>query len=70
MSHPQARRALVSSILAFAWCFAIWCLYAAVGLELAAELEFSATEYGLFVSAPIVTGALLRFPAGLLAQKP
>jgi NNP family nitrate/nitrite transporter-like MFS transporter len=68
MSHPQARRALVSSILAFAWCFAIWCLYAAVGLELAAELEFSATEYGLLVSAPIVTGALLRFPAGALAQ--
>jgi len=68
MSHPQARRALICSVLAFAWCFAIWCLYAAVGLELAAELKFSATEYGLFVSAPIVTGALLRFPAGLLTK--
>lgn len=68
MSHPQARRALIYSVLAFAWCFAIWCLYAAVGLELAAELKFSATEYGLFVSAPIVTGALLRFPAGLLTK--
>ncbi len=68
MSHPHARRALICSVLAFAWCFAIWCLYAAVGLELAAELKFSATEYGLFVSAPIVTGALLRFPAGLLTK--
>lgn len=68
MSHTQARRALISSILAFAWCFAIWSLYAAVGLELAADLEFSATQYGLLVSAPILTGALLRFPAGLLTK--
>ncbi len=45
MSHPQARRAFVGSILAFAWCFAIWCLAVLDALELAAELKFSATEY-------------------------
>ncbi|MCT6701199.1 MFS transporter [Rheinheimera sp. 4Y26] len=67
--QPQARRALCFSILCFAWCFAIWCLYAALGLELAARLQLSATDYGLLLSSPVLTGALLRFPAGILAEK-
>ncbi len=66
---PQARRALICAIVTFAWCFAIWCLYAAIGLELAEKLALSATDYGLLLSAPVLTGALLRFPAGILAEK-
>lgn len=69
MPLPQARRALCFSILCFAWCFAIWCLYAALGLELATKLQLSATDYGLLLSSPVLTGALLRFPAGILAEK-
>lgn len=69
MPLPQARRALCFSIFCFAWCFAIWCLYAALGLELAAQLQLSATDYGLLLSSPVLTGALLRFPAGILAEK-
>jgi NNP family nitrate/nitrite transporter-like MFS transporter len=66
---PQARRALICAIVTFAWCFAIWCLYAAIGLDLSEKLHLSATDYGLLLSAPVLTGALLRFPAGILAEK-
>jgi len=66
---PQARRALCCAIVTFAWCFAIWCLYAAIGLELSEKLALSATDYGLLLSAPVLTGALLRFPAGILVEK-
>jgi MFS transporter, NNP family, nitrate/nitrite transporter len=69
MPLPQGRRALICATFTFAWCFAIWCLYAALGLEFAAQLSLSATEYGLLLSSPIMTGALLRFPAGILAEK-
>lgn len=66
---PKARQALGWSVVAFAWCFAVWCLYAALGLELAQQLQFTATEYGLFLSSPVLTGALLRFPAGIVAER-
>lgn len=66
---PHARRALICAMITFAWCFAIWCLYAAIGLELSEKLALSATDYGLLLSAPVLTGALLRFPAGILAEK-
>jgi len=62
-------RALVLSTIAFAVNFSVWTLYAVMGLEIKEQLELSATAYGLLLSAPILSGALLRLPVGLLCER-
>lgn len=64
-----ANRALILATLAFAANFAVWVLYAVLGLELQQRLNLSATELGLFFASPMLTGALLRIPAGFLADR-
>lgn len=64
-----AGRALTLATLAFAANFSVWTLYAVLGLDLQQRMALSATELGLFFSAPVLTGALGRIPVGILAEK-
>ena len=64
-----ARNALSIATLAFSVNFAIWTLYAVMGIEIRQQLNLSATDFGLLLAAPMLTGALLRFPAGYLVEK-
>ncbi|MFV0478251.1 MAG: MFS transporter [Parahaliea sp.] len=66
---PQARRALFFATIAFAVNFSIWTLYAVMAIELKNTLGLSATHFGLLLSAPILTGTLLRLPIGLLCER-
>jgi MFS transporter, NNP family, nitrate/nitrite transporter len=61
-------RALMFATLAFAANFSVWVLYAVVGLELKEPLNLSATELGLLLSSPMLTGAILRLPIGILCE--
>lgn len=67
--YPGAWRALCAATLAFAANFSVWTLYAVLGLELRETLDLNATQLGLFFSAPVLTGALGRIPAGWLSEK-
>ncbi|KZZ31304.1 MFS transporter, partial [Oleiphilus sp. HI0085] len=66
---PGAARALTIATIAFAANFSVWTLYAVLGLELQNSLSLSATQLGLFFSAPVLTGALGRIPAGWLSER-
>ncbi len=66
---PGANRALTLATLAFAANFSVWVLYAVLGLEMQARMDLNATQLGLFFSAPVLTGALGRIPAGVLAER-
>lgn len=67
--YPGAWRALSAATLAFAANFSVWTLYAVLGLELRESLNLNATQLGLFFSAPVLTGALGRIPAGWLSER-
>lgn len=66
--NNESKLALFMSTLAFAANFSVWTLYAVLGIHLETILNLSATQYGLLVSSPIITGALLRLPAGFLCE--
>ncbi|MDF2177402.1 MFS transporter [Aliiglaciecola sp. CAU 1673] len=68
-SPQQSTRALFLATLAFAANFSVWTLYAAMTEPLLATLQLSLTELGVLLSAPMLTGALTRIPAGLLADR-
>lgn len=63
-----AYRALLVATLAFAANFSVWVLYAVLGIDLQHQLGLSATELGLLLSSPMLTGALLRLPVGILCE--
>ncbi|WP_444908466.1 MFS transporter [Microbulbifer sp. TRSA005] len=70
MQYTQqlAGRVLIFASAMFAANFSVWTLYAVLGVEVRGQLDLSATEYGILLAAPILSGALLRFPAGLLVE--
>ncbi|WKB53964.1 MFS transporter [Eleftheria terrae] len=59
---------LLASFLYFDFCFAIWVLNGAMGPFIGEAFQLSAAQKGFMVSVPILAGALMRFPLGVLAQ--
>lgn len=68
ITHPGANKALLMATLAFAANFSVWTLYAVTVLNLEYDLQLTATELGLILASPMLTGALARIPAGYLAD--
>ncbi|WP_371194661.1 nitrate/nitrite transporter [Glaciecola sp. SC05] len=65
----QATLALVLATITFAVNFSAWTLFAVMIVELKQTLNLSNTQVGILLSAPILTGALLRLPVGLLCER-
>ena len=65
----KAYLALTVATLAFAANFSVWILYAVAGIRLKTTLGLSATDLGILLSAPMLTGAIFRLPIGFLAEK-
>ncbi len=68
-SNQQQISAIAMASLAFAACFAVWTLVSVIGLQIRHELNLSDTQFGILVATPILTGALLRLPMGILAER-
>ncbi len=65
VSSGQQSRALGLSTFAFTICFAVWTIFAIIGIEIKAELGLSDTQFGLLVGTPILTGSLVRLFLGV-----
>lgn len=62
-------RTLVASFLYFDVSFMVWVSLGALGAFIAEDLQLSGTEKGLVTAVPILSGALLRVPLGLAADR-
>ncbi|RZT41854.1 MFS transporter [Cupriavidus agavae] len=60
---------LWSSTFAFTICFAIWMMFAVLGIPLKAELGLSDTEFGLLAATPVLSGSLVRVPLGIWTDR-
>src|SRR3974377_2192801 len=58
-------RALWMSTIAFTVCFAVWTIFAIIGVQIKQELRFHYTHFGLLVGTPILTGSLVRIFLGI-----
>ena len=64
--HPAGqRRALWMSTIAFTVCFAVWTIFAIIGIRIKQELGLNETQFGLLVGTPILTGSLIRIFLGI-----
>lgn len=59
---------LLASFLYFDFCFAVWVLNGAMGPFISETYNLSPAQKGFMISVPILAGALMRFPLGVLAQ--
>jgi len=59
---------LLASFLYFDFTFAIWVLNGAMAPFISESFGLDAAQKGFMVSVPIIAGALMRFPLGVLSQ--
>ena len=62
-------RALWLSTIAFTVCFAVWTIFAIIGIQIKADLGLSDTQFGLLVGTPILTGSLIRLILGIWSDQ-
>jgi len=58
-----------ASTLSFTVCFAVWMMFAVIGIPLKQELGLNETEFGLLTATPVLTGSLIRLPLGMWTDK-
>jgi NNP family nitrate/nitrite transporter-like MFS transporter len=63
--HPPT---LFASFLYFDFCFAVWVLNGAMAPFISESFHLTPAQKGFMISVPILAGALMRFPLGVLAQ--
>jgi NNP family nitrate/nitrite transporter-like MFS transporter len=59
---------LFAAFLYFDFCFAIWVLNGAMAPFISETFNLDAAQKGFMISVPILAGAFMRFPLGVLAQ--
>ncbi|MFD4839986.1 nitrate/nitrite transporter [Achromobacter sp. NPDC058515] len=62
-------RVLISSTFAFTICFAVWMIFAVLGIPIKAQLGLSETQFGLLAAMPVLTGSLVRVPLGIWTDR-
>ncbi|HEX2829186.1 MAG TPA: nitrate/nitrite transporter [Burkholderiales bacterium] len=60
---------LSASTLAFTICFAVWMMFAVIGIPIKKALDLSETRFGLLVAMPVLTGSLIRLPLGMWTDR-
>ena len=71
MAKPAANKwsVLGSSTLSFTVCFAVWMMFAVIGIPIKKALGLNETEFGLLAATPVLTGSLIRLPLGIWTDK-
>lgn len=66
-----ANRVLFLNTLAFAVCFGVWTLYGVLVTFIADSgvMTFDRAQMGWLLGVPILTGAVMRLPVGMLCAR-
>ncbi len=65
MSAGEPEKALWISTAAFTVCFAVWTIFAIIGIRIKQDLGLSEAEFGLLVGTPVLTGSVVRIVLGI-----
>ncbi len=68
-ANDKAVRVLASSTFAFTICFAVWMMFAVLGIPIKKMLDLNETQFGLLAATPVLSGALVRVPLGIWCDR-
>ncbi|HKW39326.1 MAG TPA: nitrate/nitrite transporter [Burkholderiales bacterium] len=57
------------STASFTVCFAVWMMFAVIGIPIKKMLGLNETQFGLLAATPVLTGALIRLPLGMWTDR-
>jgi len=66
---PEAVRVLVIATTLFTIFFAVWVMFAIIGIPMRKEFGLSDSEFALLAAVPILTGSFLRVPVGIVTDR-
>ncbi|MBU0585868.1 MAG: MFS transporter [Alphaproteobacteria bacterium] len=69
VTRTDQNRALGLSTIAFTVCFAVWTIFAIIGVQIKAQLGLNETQFGILVATPILTGSLTRLMLGIWTEQ-
>jgi MFS transporter, NNP family, nitrate/nitrite transporter len=69
LASGGSTRVLVYSTTAFTLLFAVWVMFAIVGLPLREEFGLTDEQFALLAAIPVLTGSLLRIPLGIATDR-
>ncbi|WP_440409207.1 MFS transporter [Neorhizobium petrolearium] len=69
MSAGEPAKALWMSTIAFTVCFAVWTIFAIIGIRIKQDLGLNEAEFGLLVGTPVLTGSLIRILLGVWTSR-
>ncbi|TRZ66358.1 MAG: NarK/NasA family nitrate transporter [Comamonadaceae bacterium] len=55
--------------MAFTVCFMVWMMFGVIGIPIKKALDLNATQFGLLMATPVLTGSLIRVPLGIWTDK-
>lgn len=64
-----ATSVLVASTFSFTICFAVWMMFAVLGIPIKKQLGLNETQFGLLAAMPVLTGSLVRVPLGIWTDR-
>lgn len=62
-------RALSLTTIGFTICFAVWTIFAIIGVQIKQDMGLTDAEFSLLVGSPILTGSLIRLFLGIWADQ-
>lgn len=69
MNKFQQKIALSLSTISFTICFAIWTIFAIIGVQIKEDMGLTDTQFSLLIGTPILTGSLVRLFLGIWADQ-
>jgi len=65
----RALTVLTSSTFSFTVCFAVWMMFAVLGIPVKKMLGLNETQFGLLAAMPVLSGSLVRVPLGIWTDR-
>ncbi len=69
VQQRKAWSVLIVSTLAFTVCFMVWMMFGVIGVPIKKMLNLNATQFGLLMAMPVLTGSLARVPLGIWTDR-
>ena len=69
ISSGEQQRALWLSTFAFTVCFAVWMIFAIIGIQISEQLGLNDTQFGLLIATPVLTGSVIRVFLGIWSDQ-
>lgn len=69
INKKDQTRALSLTTIAFTACFAVWTIFAIIGVQIKEVMGLNETEFSLLIGTPILTGSLIRLFLGIWADQ-